>query len=159
MQAAIHSGEAAIALPGLDAVARLGVAIAARLQAGDAVVLRGDLGAGKTTLARAILAALGHQGEVPSPTFTLVQSYDLPRLSVAHLDLYRLKQPDDIVELGFDDALAGGAALIEWPEMAEAYMPDERLDVMLAAEGARGAQLIGHGRWAALVDVLAREAA
>ncbi|BCW91072.1 tRNA threonylcarbamoyladenosine biosynthesis protein TsaE [Alphaproteobacteria bacterium SO-S41] len=159
MQAAIHNGAAELKLPGLDAVARLGAAIAARLQPGDAVALRGDLGAGKTTLARAILTALGHEGEVPSPTFTLVQGYDLPGLTVAHMDLYRLKQPEEIVELGFDDALAQGAALIEWPEMAEDYMPDERLDVILTAEPERRATLAGHGRWAGLAPLIANEAA
>ena len=159
MQAAIHNGAAELKLPGLDAVARLGAAIAARLQPGDAVALRGDLGAGKTTLARSILAALGHDGEVPSPTFTLVQGYDLPTLTVAHMDLSRLKRPEEMVELGFDDALVAGAALIEWPEMAEDYMPDERLDVILTAEPERRATLAGHGRWAKLAPLIANEAA
>ncbi len=156
MQAATHGGTIA-ALPGLEAVGRLGVAIARRLRPGDAVALRGDLGAGKTTLARAILAALGHEGEVPSPTFTLVQHYRL-RIPVAHLDLYRLERPEEVEELGFDDLLAEGAALIEWPEMAEAFMPDERLDVHLAGEGARQAELVGHGRWAGLAADIARDA-
>ena len=156
MQAAIH-GET-LSLPGLEAAARLGAAIAARLEPGDVVALRGDLGAGKTTLARAILSALGHEGEVPSPTFTLVQSYETPRLAVAHFDLYRLKRPEEIAELGFDDALDAGAALVEWPEMAEAAMPDERLDVTLTAEP-RAAALSGGGRWAALVPALIEDAA
>jgi tRNA threonylcarbamoyl adenosine modification protein YjeE len=140
-----------MALPDLDAVTRLGRAIADRLEPGDAVLLRGDLGAGKTTLARAILTALGHQGETPSPTFTLVQSYDTARLTVAHFDLYRLKSPHEIEELGFDDALSAGAALVEWPEQAEEFMPAERLDVWLVTEPRRVA-LVGHGRWAILAD-------
>lgn len=158
MQAAIHGGTV-VALPGLEAVERLGAAIARRLKPGDAVALRGDLGAGKTTLARAILTALGHAGEVPSPTFTLVQPYRL-RIPVAHLDLYRLKRPEEIEELGFDDLLNEGAALIEWPEMAEDFMPAERLDVHLAGEGdgARQAVLEGDGRWAALAADIARDA-
>ena len=145
-----------VALADLDAVTRLGAAIAERLEPGDAVLLRGDLGAGKTTLARAILTALGHQGETPSPTFTLVQAYDTARLSIAHFDLYRLKSPGEIEELGFDDALASGAALVEWPEQAEEFMPAERLDVWLETEPRRVA-LVGQGRWAVLADEIMRD--
>jgi tRNA threonylcarbamoyl adenosine modification protein YjeE len=145
-----------VAMPDLDAVSRLGRAVAARLEPGDAILLRGDLGAGKTTLARAILTALGHRGETPSPTFTLVQSYDTARLSVAHFDLYRLKSPREIGELGFDDALAAGAALVEWPEQAEEFMPTERLDVWLETEPRRVA-LVGYGRWAILADEIMRD--
>lgn len=157
MQAAIQGEAARIGLPDLAAVSRLGAAIARRLQPGDAVLLRGDLGAGKTTLARAILAALGHRGETPSPTFTLLQSYDLA-LPVAHLDLYRLKRPEEIEELGLDDALAEGAALIEWPEQAEDYLPIDALTVALNAEP-REARLAGGGRWPGLVPDILREAA
>lgn len=157
MQDGMAIGGARLSLPGLEAVDRLGRAIAARLQPGDVVALRGDLGAGKTTLARAILAALGHEGDVPSPTFTLVQSYDLKDMAIAHFDLYRLKTPDEIVELGFDDTLLAGAALIEWPEQAEPYLPDERLDVRLDAEP-RQVHLDGHGRWSALTGDIIRDA-
>lgn len=145
MQATIH-GAAETALPDLAAVARLGAAIATHLAPGDAVTLSGDLGAGKTTLARAILLALGHDGEVPSPTFTLLQTYDLPRLSVAHFDLYRVETACELAELGFEDVFAGGAALIEWPEIAADILPPDRLDVALSAEP-RAARLTGHGRW------------
>ncbi|MCC6920282.1 MAG: tRNA (adenosine(37)-N6)-threonylcarbamoyltransferase complex ATPase subunit type 1 TsaE [Alphaproteobacteria bacterium] len=143
-----------MALPDLAAVDRLGAAIAAALGAGDVVALRGDLGAGKTTLARAILKALGHAGEVPSPTFTLVQPYAL-RLPVAHLDLYRLKRPEEIEELGFDDLLVEGAALVEWPEMAEDFMPADRLDIHLETEPRR-AVLRGQGAWTGRAAALAR---
>lgn len=157
MGAAIQGGETWVGLPGLDAVARLGAAIARRLTPGDAVLLQGDLGAGKTTLARAILEALGHEGETPSPTFTLLQSYALT-LPVAHLDLYRLKRPEEIEELGLDDALAEGAALIEWPEQAEAHMPDDALRVALSGEP-RGAALSGGGRWPDAIRTIIEEAA
>ena len=157
MQTAIQGGAARIGLPDLEAVGRLGAAIARHLGIGDAVLLRGDLGAGKTTLARSILLALGHEGETPSPTFTLLQSYDLT-VPVAHLDLYRLKRPEEIEELGLDDALSTGAALIEWPEQAEDYLPGDALNVALASEP-RAAVQWGGGRWPGLGDDIAREAA
>jgi tRNA threonylcarbamoyl adenosine modification protein YjeE len=139
------------ALPDLAATRALGARIAAALAPGDTVALSGDLGAGKTTLARAILASLGVSEAVPSPTFTLVQSYDTPRLAVSHYDLYRLKNENELDELGLEDALDRGAALIEWPERAGDRLPPERLTVQLhtAADGRR-ADLSGPSRWQAL---------
>jgi len=143
----------AIALPDLDATTRLGAAIAGGLTAGDAVALWGDLGAGKTTLARAILAALGVSEDVPSPTFTLVQSYDT-RPPVSHYDLYRLKSGRELEELGFDDALANGAVLVEWPERAPEALPPETLHVRLGTnDGERAARLTGPDRWESLIHV------
>ena len=105
-------------LPDLAATAAFGARIAERLQPGDVVALSGGLGVGKTTLARGILAALGHQGEVPSPTFTIVESYAPPdvRLPVAHADFYRLERPAEADELGLDDYRDGAALIAEWPE-------------------------------------------
>ncbi|HET7083482.1 MAG TPA: tRNA (adenosine(37)-N6)-threonylcarbamoyltransferase complex ATPase subunit type 1 TsaE [Rhizomicrobium sp.] len=142
-----------VPLPDLDATQRLGVGIAGGLKAGDAVALWGDLGAGKTTLARAILQALGVKEEVPSPTFTLVQSYDThPR--IAHYDLYRLKNAREMEELGFDDALAEGAVLVEWPERAPEVLPPDALHVRLGLkEGTRTARLTGPARWESLAHV------
>ena len=138
------------ALPDLAATAALGARIAAVLRAGDLVALGGDLGAGKTTLARAILTALGLDETVPSPTFTLVQSYDTPLLRVSHYDLYRLKNEAEMQELGLDEALEDGAALVEWPERAS--LP-EGLTVQLSADGAtRHAVLEGAVRWRILED-------
>ena len=135
-------------LPDLSATARLGKAIARGLGVGDAVALWGDLGAGKTTLARAILVALGVTENVPSPTFTLVQSYDTAP-PVAHYDLYRLKSAREMQELGFDDALALGAVLVEWPERAPEILPPEALHVRLGVrDGTRAARLTGPARWA-----------
>ena len=142
-----------LTLPDLDATARLGAGIAGSLKCGDAVALWGDLGAGKTTLARAILRALGVTGEVPSPTFTLMQSYDTqPR--VAHFDLYRLKTASEIEELGLEDALADGAVLVEWPERAPEALPPDALHVRLNQEdGIRRARLTGPSRWESLKHV------
>ncbi|HVY19235.1 MAG TPA: tRNA (adenosine(37)-N6)-threonylcarbamoyltransferase complex ATPase subunit type 1 TsaE [Bauldia sp.] len=125
-----------IDLPNEAATVALAEDIAARLIPGDIVALSGDLGAGKTTLARAIIRALADDAflEVPSPTFTLVQTYATPRLAVAHFDLYRLG-PDDLDEIGFDDAALNGAVLVEWPERAGDRLPAERLDVALAVAG------------------------
>ena len=107
---------------------RLAQVLAFTLQPGDAIALEGDLGAGKTTFARAMIEALsGAEGlEIPSPTFTLVQSYKTPRFDVAHFDLYRLSAPEDLDELGLDPALETGVAIIEWPERAGERLPDER---------------------------------
>ena len=132
------------ALPDLSATARLGDAIAARLQAGDCVALWGDLGAGKTTLARSILRALGVTEDVPSPTFTIVQRYETQRLVVTHYDLYRLKAAREMDELGFDEALEDGAVLVEWPERAPERLPPDALHVRLSlVDGARTAKLTG----------------
>jgi tRNA threonylcarbamoyladenosine biosynthesis protein TsaE len=134
-----------VALPDLAATAALGARIAAMLRPGDLVALAGDLGAGKTTLARAILTALGVDETVPSPTFTLVQTYETPRLPVSHYDLYRLKSANEMRELGLDEVLEDGAALVEWPERA--VLP-EGLTVNLEGEGpARHATLEGTARW------------
>jgi tRNA threonylcarbamoyladenosine biosynthesis protein TsaE len=112
-----------IALADLDACASLGAAIASRLRAGDVVALSGGLGAGKTTLARAIIAALGHAGEVPSPTFTIIEAYAPPDvgLPVVHADFYRLNNPADADELGLDEYRAGAALIAEWPEHAGGF--------------------------------------
>jgi tRNA threonylcarbamoyladenosine biosynthesis protein TsaE len=135
------------------ATERLGAAIAAALQPGEAICLSGPLGAGKSTLARALVRALTTPDEdVPSPTFTLVQFYAGPRLKVAHFDLYRLSNPDEAYEIGLDEALDDGAAVIEWPERLAGRLPADRLDVGIAFEevgdrGGRRATLTPHGAW------------
>lgn len=110
-------------LPDLAAMAGYGARIAAGLKAGDVVALEGGLGAGKTTLARAILAALGHAGEVPSPTFTIIETYDAPplRLPVVHADFYRLEDPAELAEIGLDDYREGAVLLAEWPDHAGGF--------------------------------------
>jgi tRNA threonylcarbamoyl adenosine modification protein YjeE len=133
---------------------RLGGQLAFVTRRGDLLALSGDLGAGKTTLARAVIRSLtGDRGEeIPSPTFTLVQSYATPRMPVAHLDLYRLRAPSELEELGLDLALRDGIAIVEWPEQACDRLPADRLDVRLddSNGGAtRRVTLTGHGDWAA----------
>jgi len=115
--------ETRIALPDLAAMADYGARIAARLRVGDVVALEGGLGAGKTTLGRAILTALGHEGEVPSPTFTIIETYDAPplRLPVVHSDFYRLKHPGEAREIGLDDYREGAVLLAEWPDHAGGF--------------------------------------
>ncbi len=140
-----------LALVDQEATERLGRAVAARLAAGEAVCLYGPLGAGKSTLARALVRALTSEDEeVPSPTFTLVQGYDGPRFPIAHFDLYRLRSPDEAYEIGLDEALDAGAALIEWPERLEGALPADRLDIHLEpgqSERARIARIEGVGAW------------
>ena len=101
-------------------MAAFGARIAAQLRPGDVVALSGGLGAGKTTLARAIIAALGPQGEVPSPTFTILETYALP-LPLVHADFYRLERPKEADELGLDDYREGAALIAEWPENAGGF--------------------------------------
>ena len=114
-------------------VVRLAELVAIKLRRGDVVALSGDLGAGKTTFARALIAALmGEAAEVPSPTFSLAQTYVTPRLAVAHFDFYRLAAVDEARELGFEEAAQEGAVLVEWPERASALLPDSRIEIELA---------------------------
>jgi tRNA threonylcarbamoyladenosine biosynthesis protein TsaE len=141
---------ARLALRDLADTAALGAQIATGLQVGDLIALAGDLGAGKTTLARGILTALGLTGPMPSPTFTLVQTYEAPRLIVYHYDLYRLEDPREIAELGLDEALEDGAVLVEWPERAGGLLPEDALTVSLTMPDAQNrlAELTGPARWA-----------
>lgn len=136
-------------LPDAEATARLGAAVAGALQPGDAVCLSGPLGAGKSTLARALVRALTSPHEdVPSPTFTLVQFYEAPAFSLAHFDLWRLERPDEAFEIGLDEALEEGAAVIEWPERLGGRLPPDRLDIEITIEGERRtARLSPHGAW------------
>ena len=112
-----------LTLADLAAVADFGAAIAAVLRPGDVVALSGGLGAGKTTLARAIITALGHRGEIPSPSFAIVELYDPPavRLPLVHADFYRLSHPSEAEEIGLDDYRQGAALIAEWPEHAGGF--------------------------------------
>ena len=133
------------------ATERLGMTIASCLRTGEAICLWGPLGAGKSTLARALVRALTtpHE-EVPSPTFTLVQFYEGQRLNVAHFDLYRLTHADEAYEIGLDEALDVGAAVIEWPERLDGQLPRDRLDVVITPrrnDDSREVRLVAHGTW------------
>ena len=118
-----------IRLKDAEATEAFGRALAGRLHAGDVVALFGGLGAGKTTLARGVLEGLGHAGDVASPTFPIVQTYDPPdtRLPIWHVDLYRIEQPEELDELGLDEALVDGVLIIEWPERLTSLWPDTLL--------------------------------
>ena len=118
--------------------------------------MEGDLGAGKTTLARAILEELGVRETVPSPTFTLVQSYETKRLPVHHYDFYRIENEREIEELGFEEALSLGAVLVEWPEHAAQVLPAATLRVRLepVSETARRATASGLDRWTKFLEGL-----
>jgi tRNA threonylcarbamoyladenosine biosynthesis protein TsaE len=140
-----------IELPDDGATAALGAALAPYLRQGDLVALAGDLGAGKTTLARGLIGAMGHRGPVPSPTFTLVQHYETEPLPVWHFDLYRIGHPNEVIELGYDEARADGVVLLEWAERLGAELPATRLDVELeyvASGRSRVAHLSGLRVWA-----------
>ncbi len=143
-----------LSLPDVAATRALGARIAAGLSAGDLVALEGDLGAGKTTLARAILRSLGVREDVPSPTFTLVQLYETPGLTVRHYDLYRIENANEIAELGIDEAVEDGAALVEWPERAGGRLPGALLHVGLQATEAdsRTASLSGPAKWTRIFE-------
>lgn len=139
-----------IFLPNLEATNRLAAGLARLLRRGDIITLQGDLGAGKTTFVRCLLRSLGVTDDVPSPTFTLVQTYTTRDLPVYHFDLYRLKDSSELDELGFDDALHEGVALIEWSERAEARLTGNRLALHFSGQtdSDRQCSLQGFGNWA-----------
>ena len=142
-----------IALPDAEATTALGQAIAPLLASGDSLLLYGPLGMGKSTLARGLIRALTTPDQdVPSPTFTLVQFYESDP-PVAHFDLYRLTRPEEAFEIGLDEALEDGAAVIEWPERLDGHLPPDRLDIEIAIDlapdggEARRARLTPAGAW------------
>lgn len=139
----------------LDEVDAIGKAIAAALRAGDCIGLHGDLGAGKTTLARAILSSLGLAGEAPSPSFAIVQPYAPPeiRLPLLHVDLYRIEAAEEVEELGLDEARRDHALLIEWPERLGPYGWPDMLHLAIECDGVDARRLTAtvppawEGRW------------
>jgi len=149
-----------LALADEAATEALGRRLAAAARPGDVIALAGPLGAGKTTLARAFIRHLtSEREEVPSPTFTLVQTYASPRGTIWHFDLLRLRRPQEALELGIEDAFADGIVLVEWPERLGALLPERRLELRLSAApdgDARRADLEGIA-WNDRMAALARE--
>ena len=156
------SSSFSVALPDEHATRRLAIDVANALEAGDVVTLSGDLGAGKTTLARTLIRYLAGDPtiEVPSPTFTLMQGYDLPQFPLMHVDLYRVSGPAELAELGFDDLPERAVTLLEWPDRADGLLPPDRLDVSLTLAPKlklefRHARITGYGAVAPRVDRMA----
>jgi N-acetylmuramate 1-kinase len=152
-----------VTVPNEQATARFAMDIAAALEPGDLVTLSGDLGAGKTTFARALIRYLAGDEhiEVPSPTFTLIQSYELPRFPLVHADFYRLAGAAELAELGFDDLPVGTVVLLEWPDRAAGFLPPDRLDItftlapQLGSE-VRHARVVGYGAFGPRVNRIMR---
>ncbi len=152
-----------VELADLDATAVLAVAVSSQLRPGDMVGLAGPLGAGKTAFARYLIAARCKQAgqappnEVPSPTFTLIQTYDIGDEILSHFDLYRLDRPEDCQELGFDDSLSEGPVLVEWPDRLGPFTPADRLDMTFVFDGLEDARSVGlaaHGSWMDRLDAV-----
>jgi tRNA threonylcarbamoyl adenosine modification protein YjeE len=153
--------ELAVDLADEDATSRLAGDVAAVIAPGDMVTLSGDLGSGKTTFARALIRRLAGDAslDVPSPTFTLMQTYELPRCSVVHADLYRVNAPEELVEMGFADLAEDAITLVEWPDRADGFLLADRLDLDFAMMPERGptwrvARLAAHGALAARIERL-----
>jgi tRNA threonylcarbamoyl adenosine modification protein YjeE len=150
-------------LPDEDATVRFAAEIAAALEPGDLVTLSGDLGAGKTTFARALIRIIAGDDniEVPSPTFTFMQTYDLPRFPIVHADLYRLSGAAELAELGFDDLPDGAVVLMEWPDRAAGCLPADRFDITFTLVPALGPDMrtvryVGYGSFAPRTERMAR---
>ncbi|HYW64167.1 MAG TPA: tRNA (adenosine(37)-N6)-threonylcarbamoyltransferase complex ATPase subunit type 1 TsaE, partial [Bradyrhizobium sp.] len=146
------------ALANETATAHLMADLALLIGPGDVITLSGDLGAGKTAAARAMIRYLADDEtlEVPSPTFTLAQSYDLPALTLIHADLYRVNDERELEEIGLSPLPEGAIALIEWPERAGGALPPDRIDIAFnhrpaLGSTARSAEITGHGKAAAQV--------
>ncbi|HLH87740.1 MAG TPA: tRNA (adenosine(37)-N6)-threonylcarbamoyltransferase complex ATPase subunit type 1 TsaE [Xanthobacteraceae bacterium] len=151
-----------VVLANEEALHRLVKDIAIALEPGDLITLSGDLGAGKTTLARALIRHLAGDPavEVPSPTFTLMQTYDLPRFTVVHADLYRVSGSSELAELGFDDLPPAAVILLEWPDRAAGFLPPDRLDIAITLAPQLGTEhrnlrLTGYGTFAPRAERLA----
>lgn len=159
MMRGVKSATRSYDLPDEAATAALAQLLAPLLRQGDVLALQGDLGAGKTTFARALINALeGPVEEVPSPTFTLVQTYQRGELEIWHFDLYRLEDPEEAWELGIEEAFSEGVSLIEWPDRLGSALPPERLELSLRhVDEGRRADLTGHGDWAARLEALQKE--
>lgn len=144
----VHSFLTQIDLPNEAATLALGAAVAAHMEIGDTLALRGDLGAGKTTLARGLIGALSGEGDVPSPTYTLVQTYETPKGELWHGDMYRLEQPQDCIELGLEDAFLDCICVIEWPDKLGGFLPDTAVNITIIFDGAgRVARIEGAKQW------------
>lgn len=147
-----------VLLPNEDATAALAARLTDILGPGDMVALRGDLGAGKSALSRALIRAVTDpDAEVPSPTFTLVQTYETEIGPIWHFDLYRLSGPDEVFELGWDEARNEALLLVEWPDRLGPLLPPDRLDITLNHDGpdARLAIVQGMGHWNARLRLTA----
>jgi N-acetylmuramate 1-kinase len=151
-----------VVLPNEEALHRLVQDIAIVLETGDLITLSGDLGAGKTTLARALIRHLAGDPtvEVPSPTFTLMQTYDLPRFALVHADLYRVTGASELTELGFEDLPSGAVTLLEWPDRAAGFLPTDRLDIAITLAPELGPDhrnllITGYGTFAPRAERLA----
>lgn len=135
-----------IFLPDEEATSALGSRLAGLLQKGDTLLLEGPIGAGKSHLARALIRArLGRMEDVPSPTFTLVQTYDSDP-DIWHADLYRLTHPDEVLELGLEDAFATAICLVEWPDRLGPHLPKDALRIRLRTEGEGRSATLSGGR-------------
>jgi tRNA threonylcarbamoyladenosine biosynthesis protein TsaE len=148
-------------LPDERATQKMAAGLAALAQVPDVILLSGDLGAGKTAFARAFIRAWSAEPnvEVPSPTFTLVQPYETARGSVWHFDLYRLGDPDELWELGIEQAFAEAVCLIEWPDRLGHWVPNDRLEIALElcdqdGDTARVARLTAYGNWRDRLDAV-----
>ncbi len=136
----------------------LGAKIATIVQKGDVICLIGGLGAGKTTFARGFIQKTQPEGtetEIPSPTFTLVQTYETQGFPIWHFDFYRIESPEDVYEIGLEEALDTGVTLIEWPEKAADLLPEERLEIHIEpVENGRRLRFFGHDSWAKRIEQL-----
>ncbi len=152
-----------VTLANEEATRRLATDIAAALEPGDLVTLSGDLGAGKTTFARALIRYLAGDDavEVPSPTFTFLQTYELPRFTLVHADLYRVSATAELAELGFDDLPESAVVLMEWPDRAAGFLPPDRLDIAFTLAPTSGPEMrnvrcVGYGSFVPRVERIAR---
>lgn len=131
----MHKPRTTYDLPDEAATLALGQKLATHLKPADIVAMRGDLGAGKTTLSRGIIVALTGESEVPSPTYTIIQTYEGDDSEIWHCDLYRIENPDDILELGLLDAFEDSICLIEWPDKMGDYLPDNIITISIRFNG------------------------